>query len=386
MNAFLSVLVLLVGFSDLFTPVDVQVPEGWDDECYSFEESGRRLLGCSRWNSELQDHEVIIIDYGERVDTVRIEDERITNIGSICPASDGGYFITFLEDHRELRTAAARLTESGSVSWFTPLGLELGEGSSFAELPGGGFVMGGNLHRGSGYKSYHLVLLDEEGSITAELEGDLDEEVGSVEVVNQGIVLAGEMPGSDQTRAFARFFGFDGELEWEYSCDPGMFANFGCMDVSDAGYLFGGHYSPMNGPVTGLMAMTDTEGNELWRSSVPPDSGYQQVHIVSVLQLDDGSAVGAGFSVEDNAPRNSDDALISLMDSEGNEMERKILGLPGQNHEEFFGLHQDSAGEVSVYCMCRGEDYEGKRYYTIVLFFPHPFGYSISADLNGALP
>lgn len=367
MGAFLSILVLCFGFSDFVTPVDVQVPEGWDDECYSFEESGRHLVGCSRWNNELRVYEVMIIDHGERVDTVRIEDERITNVGSICPASDGGYFITFLEDHRELRTAAARLTESGSVSWFTLLGLELGEGSSFAELPGGGFVMGGNLYRGSGYKSYHLVLLDGEGSITAELEGDLDEEVGSAEVVDEGLLIAGEMPGSDQTRAFARLFSFSGELLWEYSCDPGMFANFGCMDVSDAGYLFGGYYSPMNGPVTGLMAMTDLEGNELWRSSVPPDSGYQQVHIESVLQLDDGSAVGAGFSVEDNAPRDSDDALIFLLDSEGNELERELLGKPGRNHEEFFGLHQDPAGEVSVYCKCRGEDYDGRQYFLIDL-------------------
>lgn len=367
MSAFLSVLVLCFGFSDLFTPVDVQVPEGWTDDCYSFEDFGRRLVGCRRWNSELQDHEVMILDFWESVDTVRVDDERITSIGSVFPASDGGYYITCPDSFLSMQTAAARLTSSGSVSWFTPLGLELGDGRSFVELPGGGFVMGDNLYREPGCLSYHLVLLDGEGSITAELIGDLEEEVGSVEAVDEGLLIAGEMPGSGETQAFARLFSFSGELLWEYSCDPGMFAGFGCMDVSDAGYLFGGYYSTMEGPITGLMAMTDIEGNELWRSSIPPDSGYQQAYINSVLQLNDDSVVGAGFCPAAHAPRDTDDALILLLDSQGNELERELLGKPGENHEGFFGLHQDSAGEVFVYCKCRGDDYDGIRYFLMEL-------------------
>ena len=43
------------------------------------------------------------------------------------------------------------------------------------------------------------------------------------------------------------------------------------------------------------------------------------------------------------------------------------MGLPGENHEEFFGLRQNYTGEVSVYCMCRGEDYQGRGYYLMEL-------------------
>ena len=367
MSTFLSILTLFFGFSDMFTVVNVQVPDGWDDDCYSFEGSGRILMCCSRWNSDLQDHEVIILASGESIDTIGVDDERITSIGSILSSSDGGYFITCLEDYRGTRTAAASLTESGSVKWFTPAGLELDGGKIFGELPGGGFLMGGNLYRESGYSSYHIVLLDGEGSISAELEGDPDEEVGIALAEGEDIILAGEMPGSGQTRAFARLYRSDGELEWEYQCDPGMFAGFDCMDAAGDGYLFGGNYSPMDGPMTGLVVKTDITGKELWRCSIPPDSGYQQVYISSVLQLDDGSVIGAGFCVEDNAPRNTDDALIFLLDGEGNEVEKEIMGLPGENHEEFFGLRQNYAGEVSVYCMCRGEDYQGRGYYLMEL-------------------
>lgn len=367
MSVFFPILALFAGFSDMFTAVDVQVPEGWDEDCYSFEESGRILMCCSRWNSDIQDHEVIILASRESVDTILVDDERITSIGSIRSASDGGYFITCLEDYREMRTAAARLTESGSVEWFTPVGLELGGGGAFDELPSGGFLMGGNLYQGNGCKSYHLVLLDGEGYISAELEGDLGEEVGATLVEDEDIVFAGEMPGSDQTQAFARFFGFGGELEWEYQCDPGMFAGFNCMAAVDDGYLFGGNYSPVDGPMTGLVVKTDFTGNELWRSSVPPDSGYQQVYINSLLELDDDSVIGAGFCVADNAPSNTNDALIFLLDGEGNELEREIMGLSGQNHEGFFGLKRNSAGDVFVYCMCRGEDYEGTNYYLMEL-------------------
>ncbi|MBD3278535.1 MAG: hypothetical protein GF388_09560 [Candidatus Aegiribacteria sp.] len=367
MSAFLSLLVLCFGFSDTFTVVDVQVPEGWEDDCYSFVEPGRHLVSCSRWNSDLQKYEVMILDHGEGVDTVLVDDERIEEIGSILPASGGGYYITCLEDDKFPQTSAALLTETGTVEWLTPLDLELGGSGAFAELPGGGFVMGGNLHRGSGYRSYHLVLLDGEGSITAELEGDLDEEVGSVEVTDEGLLMVGEMPGSDQTQAFARLFELDGELAWEYRCDPGMFANFRCMDVFDGGYVFGGIYSTEERPMPGIVVEVDDSGSEVWRSSVLPDSGYQQVYINSVMRLDDGSVLGVGYSMADNAPRGTNDALIFLLDSEGNELESEILGIPGQNHEGFFGLHEDSLGEVSVYCQCRGADYEGGRYFLVEL-------------------
>jgi hypothetical protein len=146
-----------------------------------------------------------------------------------------------------------------------------------------------------------------------------------------------------------------------------MFAGFDCAAAVDDGYLMGGTVSPCDGPMSGLLVRADASGNEIWRSIVQPDSGYQQVYILSLMQMGDGSVLAGGFCVADNAPRNTDDALIVLLDSDGSELEREILDIPGQNHEEFFGLYQDAEGDVSIYCRCWGEDYENKRYFVIEL-------------------
>jgi hypothetical protein len=226
--------------------------------------------------------------------------------------------------------------------------------------------MGGNIYLENGQQSYHIVLIDGQGSITNQLEGEPGEEVAIVMVEGEGFMLAGEMPGSDQTQAFARRFNLEGELIWELCCDPGMFAGFDCAAAHNDVYLLGGTVSPFNSPMAGLVVRADADGNEVWRSIVQPDSGYQQVYIMSLLGMDDGSILAGGFCVADNAPRNTDDALIILLDSEGSELEREILTIPGQNHEEFFGLYQDAEGEVSIYCRCLGEAYE-KRFFDIEL-------------------
>jgi len=370
MSSFLSSLVLMVASSGFLGSVDIQIPEDWHVDCHAIDQTGRLLVGCSRWNTELHINEVIILAAGESTDTIQVSDERITSLSSICSTRDGGYLVTCPVDPREMLTAAARLSESGSVEWFTSSGLELevnlGNSNAFAELPGGGLVMGGNLSLDSGWESYSILLMDELGSILMELEGGVYEEVDDVLPDNEGLLLVGEMPGSDQTQAFARRFSLEGELIWELCCDSGMFAGFDCSAAANDGYLMGGTVSPCDGPMAGLVLRADAEGNEVWRSTVQPDSGYQQVYILSLMGMDDGSILAGGFCVADNAPRNTDDALIVLLDSDGSELEREIFEIPGQNHEEFFGLYQDAEGEVSIYCRCIGEAYE-KRYCVIEL-------------------
>ena len=339
-----SPLILLLVLSGFLGPVDIQIPEEWDVDCHAVDHSGRLLVGCSRWNTELHITEVIILAAGESVDTIRVNDERIFSLSSICPALEGGYLITCTESLREFRTAAACLKQSGSVKSFTSTGLELetgaGNSNAYGELPGGGLVIGGNIYLDYGQESYRIVLMDGQGSITNELHGEPGGEASAVIVEDDGILLAGEMPGSDQTQAFARHFSLEGELNWEFCCDPGMFAGFDCAAAVDDGYLLGGTVSPCDGPMSGLLVRVDGAGNEIWRSIVIPDSGYQQVYILSMMEIDDDSVLAGGFCVADNAPRNTDDALIVLMNSDGSELEREILEIPGQNHEEFFGLNK----------------------------------------------
>ena len=365
-----SALILLLVPAGFLGPVDIQIPEEWTVDCHAIDESGRLLVGCSRWNSDAHIHEVIILVAGESIDTIQVNDERIISLSSLCATSDGGYLITCPVDLRSMLTAAARLSQSGSVEWFTSTGHELevniGNSNAFAELPGGGLIMGGNLSRGSGWESYQILLMDEQGSLLMELEGDLDEEVEDVMADNEGFLLVGEMPGSDQTQAFARRFSLEGDMIWELCCDPGMFSGFDCAAAVNDGYLMGGTVSPCEGPMSGLVVRADAAGNEAWRNIVQPDSGYQQVYIRSLMEIDEGSVLAGGFCVADNAPRNTNDALIVFLDSDGSELEREIFKIPGQNHEEFFGLYKDAEGNVSVYCMCRGEAYN-KRYFVMEL-------------------
>ncbi len=75
MSLFLAILLtgILPDFNTVL-PVQFHAPEGWTLDCTSLDSAGRIIAGCSRWNPELHEHEVLLFMVGESVDTVMIDD------------------------------------------------------------------------------------------------------------------------------------------------------------------------------------------------------------------------------------------------------------------------------------------------------------------------
>lgn len=366
MSLFLAILLasILPDFSTVL-PVQFHVPEGQFPDCASLDGAGRIIVGCSRWDRG--EHEVLLVIVGESVDTVLIHDERITSLISICPDSQGGYFVTFPSEFHSDKVSAARLNADGSLDWLVDTFGDMEEGLrgsiAFTETPNGGYVLGGNPYNTNGEKSFYIALLGEDGVLSWEVEGELYAEVNAVITHPQGLILAGEKTGSEQTQAFAWYYSYTGDLVWEHGYDLGGFSEFDCVASLTDGYIFGGTYWPRGTPQCGLLIRTDIMGNEMWRKLIPPEEGYQQVYILSVLGRDNGSIAAAGFSVQDNAPRNTNDALAILLDSDGVVGDYAFYGKPEQNHEEINRIFLDQDNALCFYGRCYGDDYDGVYYF-----------------------
>ncbi|MCK5786714.1 MAG: hypothetical protein KAH54_09170 [Candidatus Sabulitectum sp.] len=368
MSLFLVILLtgLLPDFNTVL-PVQFHAPEGWHLDCTSLDSAGRIIAGCSRWNPELLEHEVLLFMVWESVDTVMIDDQRITRLTSICPDSRGGYFVTFPSEFRSDEVFAARLNADGSLDWLADQFGDTEEGLdgliAFAETPYGGYVLGGNPYNSDGNKSFYIAVIGEDGVLFWEAEGELYAEVNAVAAYPQGLILAGEKTGSELTQAFAWCYSYTGDLLWEHGYDLGGFSEFDCVASLTDGYVFGGTHWPMETPQCGLLIRTDLLGNEMWRKLIPPEEGYQQVYILSVLGRNNGSIVAAGFSVRDNAPRNTSDAMAILLSSDGIVSDYAFSGKPEQNHEEINRIFQDQDNALRFYGCCYGDDYDGVYYF-----------------------
>ena len=91
--------------------------------------------------------------------------------------------------------------------------------------------------------------------------------------------------------------------------------------------------------------------------------------------MDNGSIAAAGFSVRDNAPRNTNDALAILLSGHGVVSDYAFYGKPEQNHEEFNRIFRDQDNALRFYGRCYGDDYDGMFYFC----FP-------PVDLDSELP
>ena len=368
MSLFLVILLtcVLPNFNAIL-PVQFHAPEGWSLDCTSIDCEGRIIAGCSRWNPELHEHEVLLFMVGESVDTVKVDDERITSLISICPDSRGGYFVTFPSEFRSDEVSAARLNADGSLDWLVDQFGDTEEGLrgsiAFTETPYGGYVLGGNPYNSDGNKSFYIAVIGEDGVLSWETEGELYAEVNAVAAYPRGLILAGNKTGSEQTQAFARCYSYTGDLLWERGYDLGGFSEFDCVASITDGYIFGGTHWPMETPQCGLLIRTDLQGNEMWRKLIPPEEGYQQVYIRSVLGRNNGSIIAAGLSVLDNAPRDTNDALAILLSSDGVVRDFAFYGKPEQNHEEFNWIFQDQDNSLRFYGRCYGDDYDGVYYF-----------------------
>jgi hypothetical protein len=367
MSLFLVILItsVLPDFNTVL-PVQFHVPEGWFLDCTSLDYAGRIIVGCSRYNWELGMYEVQLFLVGESVDTVMIVDEGITSLISICPDSRDGYFVTFPTELKSDNISAARLNGSGSLDWrvdtfgYTEEGLRCS--IAFAETPYGGYVLGGNSYS-NGDRCFYIAMLGEDGVLSWEAEGEPCEEVNAVVTDPRGLILAGEKTGSDLTQAFARCYSYTGDLVWEHGYDLRGFSEFDCVASLTDGYIFGGTHWPIVKSKCGLLIRTDLLGNEMWRKLIPPEEGYQQVYILSVLGRNNGSIVAAGCSVRDNAPRNTNDALAILLSSDGVAYDYAFYGKPEQNHEEINRIIRDQDNTLRFYGRCYGDDYDGICYF-----------------------
>jgi len=126
------------------SPVSFSGPADWSYPRSCVDKSGRIIVGYSRWNAELLKHEVMLFIVGESVDSVMINDERITSLISIYPASEGGYFVTFPSEYHSDVASAARLNADGSLDWCGDVEQGLKGSIAFAETPGGGLVVVGD--------------------------------------------------------------------------------------------------------------------------------------------------------------------------------------------------------------------------------------------------
>ncbi|MCK5035228.1 MAG: hypothetical protein KAS73_04980 [Candidatus Sabulitectum sp.] len=368
MSLFLAMLLtgILPDFNTIL-PVQFHAPEGWHLDCTSLDSAGRIIAGCSRWNPELLEHEVLLFIVGESVDTVMIDDQRITSLTSICPDSRGGYFVTFPSERLSCEVFAARLNADGSLDWLADQFGDMEQGLrgsiAFAETPCGGYVLGGNPYNSDGNKSFYIAVIGEDGVLSWEAEGELYAEVNAVAAYPQGLILAGDKTGSELTQAFARCYSYTGDLLWEHGYDLGGFSEFDCAASLTDGYIFGGTHWPTEMPQCGLLIRTDLLGNEMWRKLIPPEEGYQQVYIRSVIGRNNGSIIAAGLSVLDNAPRNSNDALAILLSSDGVVRDFAFYGKPEQNHEEISRIFRDQDNALRFYGRCYGDDYDGVYYF-----------------------
>lgn len=369
MGLFLAILLtsVLPDFNTVL-PVQFHVPEGQFPDCASIDSAGRIIVGCSRWNPELHEHEVLLFLAGESVDTVKVDDERITSLISICSDSRGGYFVTFPSEFRSDEVSAARLNADGSLDWLVDQFGDTEEGLrgsiAFAETQYGGYVLGGNPYNTNGENSFYIAVLGEDAVLSWEVEGELYAEVNAVVTDPRGLILAGEKTGSEQTQAFVWRYNYTGDLVWEHGYDLGGFSEFDCAASLTDGYIFGGTHCPMDsGSQRTLLIRTDLLGNEMWRKFIPPEEGYQQVFIRSVLGGSNGSIIAAGFAVGDNAPRYTNDAMVILLSSDGVVDDYAFYGKPEQNHEEINLIFRDQDNALRFYGRCHGDDYDGVYYF-----------------------
>ena len=340
----------------LLTPMDslpyteFAVPDEWDHDCTSMDSEGRTVVGCSRWNRDAGRNQAVLFLVGQSLDTVMIADERVLGITSIHPASDGGFLITCPLSRRETETAAAKLAPDGTVEWFTPVGQVLGNGytysTAFAETPGGGLLVGGNMPPGGGEVRYVAALLDGEGEVVWSLNGEVGEELDAALADETGVLLAGEMPGDDQTQAFARRFDLQGNPVWELTCDLGGFSSFKCVERASEGYFLGGMHFTADGQQYGLIVCAGDTGEELWRSLIDQPDGYQQSYVKDLTELGDGRVLAAGYSMMDSAPRHSDDGLVVVLNEAGEPVWLKLFGRPGRTHESLRHIHIRTDGGI----------------------------------------
>ncbi len=354
---FCAVVMLLQPLESSLT-YELRLPDEWDCTSTGVSRDGGPLICCYWWDGAEDRHRVLILAPGDPVGKVRVDDQRVTGITSICSASDGGFFISCPEYSKSSETAAAKLTPSGEVEWFTDTGIMLVDGCSVVSLADGGFAMGGNRYDDDfGGRYFYMALLDESGVITRELEGDLLQEIRTVTANEDGILIVGRMEGSGETQGFAGLFDLNGGLLWEQGYDQGGFSTLHSASATADGYIFGGTHWPFEGQMSGLLVKTSRSGDELWTALLQPDSGYQQLYLLSVMEEDNGEILASGFTVADNEPRNTDDALLVRLDSDGTEISRLYYGLPGENHESFDHLRRDPNGELVIFCVGWGPDH-----------------------------
>ncbi|MBN1435117.1 hypothetical protein JW921_10175 [Candidatus Fermentibacterales bacterium] len=371
MNVFLAAASLLAmpSLSGL-SPAELHAPEGWSLTCSAVDREGRVLAGCYMWDGPSGRHRVLLYVVGDCVDSVTIEDERITSISMVRPASEGGYLAAFPSDYRSMETSVAMLGPDGSVLWSADTGRELQVGLvglvDLLETPGTGLLLVGNLHGDDGYGRFCVASFGKGGLPGWEVLGEPGEEILAALPCEQGVVLVGRMPGSFETRAFARCLNHDGETLWDRGYDIGGFSRFTCACGLPGGFIFAGTHWPLEGPQMGLVVRADSSGNEVWRGLIAPDEGYQQIYLRSALAVGEDRIVLAGFEARDDAPMGADDAIVVLLDGGGNVLQRVTYGIPAHNHEEIYNMVAGQDGQVRLFGRAWGDEYEG----TCLLAFP----------------
>lgn len=359
MSLFLSILLVnaLPDFTAL-SPVQFTFPDspvgGWSLDCTGIDYLGRIIVGCSR-DRERGMHEVNLFLVGESTDTVIVADNGISSLISILPDSMGGFFITFPSEFHSDEVSAARLNADGSLDWREDVEQGLKGSVAYAETPGGGLVVGGDPNNSNG----NITVLGEDGVFCWEVEGEPYTEVNAVIAHQSGLIVAGQKEGSVETQPFVWCYDYSGDLLWEHGYDIGGFSGFDCAASLPDGFIFGGTHSSQEGPQYGLLIRTDQSGNEMWTKLIPAEEGYQQVHFLAVSGTDNDSIIAAGFSGRNNAPRNTVDAIVVLLNAAGDVCDHAFYGKPEQNFEEFRWIFREQNGGLRFYGLGFGNDYDG---------------------------
>lgn len=334
------------GFSDFQygSRVGFYIPPGYSVSSACSDNRGGTAVACTLTSESGRSSGVVFL-VGASVDTVYIENRRMHGLVSICPAAGEGFVVSGSADPGFENTSVAGIRTDGSAEWVAVL-----EGGRFRVCCGAadGGAVAASDHR--------MVFIDGSGGLSWSRPLEEGVRVNAAWADSACIVIAGEMPGQENTRPFAACYSLDGEMLWSNGYEMGGYGEFLGVTAVPGGFLFAGSHWDCVSPRTGLLLRTDLSGTEEARGTAEVPEGCQKVCFTSVCLLSEHEFAGLGFASRSGTPDGAADAFAAVFDQSLSLKDSFCLGDGGENRLEFIGAALDSSGEVRMQGLDRNGD------------------------------